>query len=218
MQKAPSMPKIDRTVCSVYNRNSIRQYCQAAEEDQSFTDSEESKSLSKSEMEKALSLVGKTDSSLSVKEWKEVQDKFMELENGKVWHFEKLVMRSIVRLGYYRMGQSFFELLRSEGKLISDDIAGMFLSFCIENKELDHVFEWYDKHLHSGLTVSQFLLPVIIKGYCLSERWRESLQLLKQLPRNRTYHYVISAACQHRDLELIMNLVREIKKQVSLTC
>ena len=109
------MPTVDRTICSIYNRNSVRQYCQAAEEDQqSFSDSEESKSLSKSEMdrERALSLVGDTDSSLSVKEWKELQDKFLESDNGKTWNFDKLVMRSIVKLGYYKMGQSFFSVLK----------------------------------------------------------------------------------------------------------
>ncbi|XP_071798445.1 mitochondrial ribonuclease P catalytic subunit-like isoform X1 [Asterias amurensis] len=155
------------------------------------------------------------DEYLSVEQWKALKDEWINNTRQPKDLFETRTMGRLCKHLLLQKGRSLLEFVRQEGIPQTYPLMGAYLYLCVRQDDHKELFDIYDWFIANNPVLESGVLTNLITGFCQTSRWRESLKFLEDTkqfgnPSARNYHSLITAACDHSDLDLVEHLLQDM--------
>ncbi|XP_078590803.1 mitochondrial ribonuclease P catalytic subunit-like [Branchiostoma floridae x Branchiostoma japonicum] len=150
------------------------------------------------------------DSSLTPEQWGMMKAQFRHPQD-----FERKAMERLVKNPNFRVAESLMAYIEEEGRKPRYGVLFSYLAICVRCEMYDEMFKVYAELRRTGKMLDPNLLATLIKGFCGTDRWKESLEFLKIVKvlgkaYSRHYNHIIIAAVEHGEKQFGMSLFEEM--------
>ncbi|XP_066281687.1 mitochondrial ribonuclease P catalytic subunit-like [Branchiostoma lanceolatum] len=150
------------------------------------------------------------DSSLTPEEWGMMKAQFKHPLD-----FERKAMERLLRNPSFSVAESLMTYIAEEGRKPRYGVLYSYLAICVKCEMYGEMFKVYAELRRMGKMLDPNLLATLIKGFCGTDRWKESLEFLKVVKvlgkaYSRHYNHIIIAAMEHGEKQLGMSLFEEM--------
>ncbi|XP_078674817.1 mitochondrial ribonuclease P catalytic subunit-like [Branchiostoma floridae x Branchiostoma belcheri] len=151
-----------------------------------------------------------TDSPLTPEQWG-----MMKAGVKHPQDFERKAMERLFKNPNFSVAASLMAYIEEEGRKPRYGVLYAYLAVCVNCEMCDEMFRVYAELRRMGKMLDPNLLAILIKGFCGTHRWRESLEFLKVVKvlgkaSSRHYNHIITAAMEHGDKQLGLSLLDEM--------
>ncbi|OCT68668.1 mitochondrial ribonuclease P catalytic subunit [Xenopus laevis] len=156
---------------------------------------------------------------LEAKEWSKLKD-----ESRRVRGFEDFMMSQMISANSdIDVAKSLLVFAAKEQSGISYKLLLKYLALCVRQNQVAEVCDVYDIMKNKFKTFDTGAYSLFIKGFSLTDRWRDSISMLETLKKTITpspvnYGHCIQGAIYHKDDELAWALYDEMLKADLTPC
>eukprot|EP00058_Branchiostoma_floridae_P025132 XP_002610622.1 hypothetical protein BRAFLDRAFT_65812 [Branchiostoma floridae] len=150
------------------------------------------------------------DSSLTPEQWGMMKAHFKHPQD-----FERKAMERLVKNPNFCVAESLMAYIEEDGRKPRYGVLFSYLAICVRCEMYDEMFKVYAELRRTGKMLDPNLLATLIKGFCGTDRWKESLEFLKIVKvlgkaYSRHYNHIIIAAVEHGEKQFGMSLFEEM--------